>query len=174
MVIQNTIIFIRGYPGSGKTTLSKQLKKTYSIGDIDPDRLFLISLLFNKSRMGQILKYRENLRLARWYLKKNKSFIWEQPWRRIENLENIINQIRREFPHYRLIVIELSLDPEISWERRASSFVDKPSFSEYLSKYKDLDIKEVEIFKIDANRGIEVVYNEVKLILESKNTRIGV
>lgn len=103
-------LLIRGYPGSGKTTLAKSLKlKTdYSFLILDPDTIETKSKKYrnftprmNKNPSEEVKKYCYLFNKAEKAIKNGENIIWTQPWSRYSEIELTIKNFAYYFTNLR-------------------------------------------------------------------------
>jgi shikimate kinase len=141
------IIFIRGIPGCGKTTLAKMLVDKRSF-IVDPDNISSNHLLKYKSLLKDVrvkyLKYRINLKKVINGVRKYDKIFWVQPWRKQSGIVTTIENIKLLTKHSDVkilfILIEISTSTEVAWKRtsynkRRFLYRTKKNFNEYCSKY---------------------------------------
>jgi predicted kinase len=116
------VIFIRGVPGSGKTTLSEHLSSKINGIVIDPDFTALKDPEFQKTvqentEEGRLkkLKYRHNLKKAKEILETGTHVIWTQPWRKISGLEKTERALSSLKPNFIYADMDTSID--LCWKR---------------------------------------------------------
>lgn len=178
------LIFLRGLPGSGKTTLSNYLKELFSLSIYNPDNIsiddinridpFLIS--FKKDRIKNI-KYRFILNKVMGDILNHKNILWEQPWRKIENITITIENINKQIKYNQrksliFIIIEILIDKNISWSRSKNKFSSKPEFIKYISKYQPFNINENYIlleYPKDLFTSAKNIYKILNTLIPSRN-----
>ena len=138
-------IFIRGLPGAGKSSLSKAFSTTFKAEILDPDKL---NLQPNekplKNERLKTFKYRRLLEKCINYLDENTDVVWEQPWRKIVNIERTVNQITNlsivSTKEIKFLIVEISINKKTSWERSKRKFRNRSQFEEYVKKYQDYNL----------------------------------
>lgn len=127
ITIDQSLIFIRGLPGAGKSTIAKLLAKEIGAKVVNPSLTNLEDADFNRfcsiRKIGHLewknRKYRYNFHQCLNYLKDGKSVIWEQPWLVVEGLVLTIDNI--EFllgvgrPNF--VVINVLINPKLARQR---------------------------------------------------------
>jgi adenylate kinase family enzyme len=129
---KTVVLFIRGFPGSGKTTISKHIVNKYGFKHINPD--FIKDLYKKSDRRERLRKFDLCVKQLKIYLDQDTSVVWDQPWRKSYNIKKIISSLKDYFSFYPLI-IELKIPAHISWERSKDKFINKEEFDNYISKY---------------------------------------
>jgi len=173
------VLFIRGLPGSGKSTLASLLQRRLNFKVLDPDqilisddsfKLFLAQSPLN-SRLKNI-KYRYLLNTATDCINNNVSIIWNQPWRKVENIQLTSNNIHLNADDsikskLLFITIELTIDNVTSWNRSKAKYKSEHSFLEYVSKYKPFDL-DMNYIKISENCDLNEVSTKISEIITNK------
>ncbi|MBU0534885.1 ATP-binding protein [Patescibacteria group bacterium] len=137
------IVFIRGLPGAGKSTISNKICNITGYVRIDPDLIpdkYNISL--HKERMR---KYKICLNEAIKSIRNGLSIVWAQPWRKIKNIQLTINRINNL--NVKPILVNINIPVEESWNRSKNRFYNnRQDFDNYISKFAVFDNN----FKIDS------------------------
>lgn len=176
------IIFLRGLPCSGKSTLAKRLSNLYKWNVISPDNINFSNSAFKKllkqidneaSANLKFIKYLYNLNLAEKYLHDSKNVIWEQPWSKGDGLKKTILNFKTKgiISLDECLIINITIPFNISEQRVIKRYEKKPksiSPQALINDFKtifeneiffnDLDIK---ILQIDGQLGIKEIENKI-------------
>jgi tRNA uridine 5-carbamoylmethylation protein Kti12 len=144
------IIFIRGIPSSGKTTLSLKLSSYFKLEIINPDNIAFNSEFIkfkNLFRNGRIknIKYKYCLKKAEKLLSEDRNFIWEQPWRNTKGIIKTINYFKKINKDITLYLIDLLITDDIVWERIKKDkyknilFKNRKEFDKFVKKHQNLN-----------------------------------
>ena len=124
------LIFLRGYPGVGKSYLAKLLTEYISFVYINPDEIKNDELyVFDRSYRVNIYNY--NLKIAKEEILRGSTVLWDQPWRKYENINLTSNQVKAENTY----IIELVDSIENCWKRCKNKYQGYSFFKQYCSKY---------------------------------------
>ena len=126
------LLFIRGLPGSGKSTISETLAKNINGKVIDPD---LLKTIGSKSdRSERLRKSTICIEEAKKYINKGYLVIWCQPFRKIQNIKLLTKLLG--LTHSDSVLIEIVIPDELSWKRSKVKFNnDRKLFDDFISKY---------------------------------------
>lgn len=132
MAIAQFVMFIRGLPGAGKSTISSKISVINNSVLIDPD------LIPNKNsrlaREERLRKYRICLNNAKRATKEGFSVVWAQPWRKIENIQITIRSLNSD--HIKFLLVNINIPVEESWNRSKNRFLNnRKYFDDYTSKF---------------------------------------
>ena len=156
------VLFVRGLPGSGKTTLSKYVSKQFNFNHINPD--FFPDLYKKSERNERLRKFDLCVDKVKKSLKDDTSVVWDQPWRKDYNIPKIIVSLKTEFEFIPLI-LELNIPVETSWKRSLNKFNNRKEFDDFTSKY----LKSPHLYsclKINSEDGFEKNSKKLKKFLE--------
>ncbi|MEN9389494.1 MAG: hypothetical protein RLY61_578, partial [Candidatus Parcubacteria bacterium] len=122
----NTLIIVRGQPGSGKTTLVESVQEVFDFELIDPDITHTQPAEFDayvQQRIYEDMSF-ATLPIERQYyrfhtykcveaLKAGKAVIWAQPWSSVDGVNLTLENIRELVsPDILPIIIELTISEE--------------------------------------------------------------
>ena len=164
---KSIFIFLRGLPGSGKTSLANMLSQKEGFVVVSPD---LISPLEIKNENGiriKNLKYRHLLDKALVLIKAKHNIVWEQPWRKTKNIpltiENIRSATLKDTDNIKFYVVEIKVNPTLSWKRSKKKFESEDYFKSYISKYKEVDLPNdlFEYIELGGDKPIDEIYKEL-------------
>ncbi|NMB92003.1 ATP-binding protein [candidate division WWE3 bacterium] len=129
------LIFVRGLPGSGKSSISLELSKFVNGKIIDPD--MLEAKLPKSLRSERLRKFRACVRKTKGYLKEGKNVIWCQPFRKPQNIELLVNMLERKSSN--TFLMDISIPLEVSWIRSKGNFHnERETFDDFVSKYSSI------------------------------------
>ena len=134
---KTVVLFIRGFPGSGKTTISKHVAQKFDFKHINPD--FLPNLYEKSDRRERLRKFDLCAEEVKSSLSDSVSVVWDQPWRKAYNINRVINSLKENYK-FKPLIIELTIPIEVSWERSKDKFAHKKEFDKFVSKYLNLSI----------------------------------
>ncbi len=119
MQIANTLIVMRGYPGTGKSTIARAMARALHIPLIDRDviRQVIVNILGNHAEVGHIA-YEIIFALAREQLKLGLSLVIDTPLTYYRTHEQA-RQLAVSF-HVPMLVIHCQCSPEIQKYRLES------------------------------------------------------
>lgn len=119
MQIANTLIVMRGYPGTGKSTIAHAIARTLHIPLIDRDviRQVTVNILGNHAEVGH-LAYEMIFALAREQLKLGLSLVIDTPLTYYRTYEQA-RQLASTF-HVPMLVIHCQCSPEVQKHRLES------------------------------------------------------
>jgi hypothetical protein len=135
-----TIYFVRGLPGTGKTTLSKRIKKYLDAALLDPDTATLTKVNLPPDTRLKKHKYRLILKKAVAQILKGKTVVWCQPWRKSKNINLTVENIKKlsGIKSINTFVIETLPDKPFSFQNSKNQFPSKSYYSDYADKYVPL------------------------------------
>lgn len=153
------LIFIRGLPGAGKSTLAKRIKNNskekYSI--VEPENVNLVSTEKDPIK-NKNFKYRINLKSCIGYLEEGNNVIWAQPWRKMDGLNRTLDFIFELYSNpIELWMIEIAIKPEEAWERakyklEPHGYTWEKYFREYFMGKEPFILKHMKYIKVDQNQ----------------------
>jgi predicted kinase len=153
------VVFVRGLPGAGKSTVSIELSKRERTVLVDPD--FVADKNIRSSRQERLRKYYICLGKCRKALSKGLSVIWSQPWRKLGNIQLTMERLKESHTNFLLINIEIPI--EESWKRSKEKFSgSRKEFNEYIAKFIPLN-KTLSIKSITLN-GTENSVKNIKIV----------
>lgn len=119
MQIANTLIVMRGYPGTGKSTIARAIAKTLHIPLIDRDviRQVIVNILGNHAEVGH-LAYEMIFALASEQLKLGLSLVIDTPLTYYRTYEQA-RQLAASF-HVPMLVVHCQCSPQIQKHRLES------------------------------------------------------
>jgi predicted kinase len=153
------VVFLRGLPGAGKSTLAKLLAPQINAKILEPHIINKSAVRFIEAKTTEpktrdkIIQYRLLLDSAINTIKKCENVIWAQPWRKAENIQLTMQKILKMTDAI-FLTIELECTPEESWQIRKHRFGSKAHFNRYIKKYKTLpkDIPQFILNRNDENK----------------------
>ncbi|KKQ95622.1 MAG: hypothetical protein UV74_C0013G0274 [Candidatus Woesebacteria bacterium GW2011_GWB1_43_14] len=153
-----SLVFIRGLPGSGKTTVASEMVRLIGINGvelIDPDIIdkdsedyseFVRKLSQAQPELDpKFFLYRYMLFRARCALLEGRSVIWDQPFSLLSGLKHAIVTTESYFQNLseiQVIIVDLDIDPEESYKRvqdrisKGGHGPDRLTFDSFVSKYQ--------------------------------------
>jgi adenylate kinase family enzyme len=172
-------LFIRGLPGSGKTTLAKEFSSKYKSAVLDPDEVPVKNLSCSDAQERlKTQKYNYLLNSCVNNLAKSTNVVWSQPWRKTENIKITRDRVASRIPSdlsalLIFLVAEIYVNKDISRKRSKSKFPNRAYYENYISKYKSYDL-DIPLIKLDGKLGVrelsKLLYTEVeRLIKRNKN-----
>ncbi len=162
--------------------MAKALYKKFKTTVLNPDNLSQTTGLGNPktTRLG-ILKYRYLLDKCIEEVKDDKNIIWEQPWRKIKNIQittdSIKKSIRSTGSSVKFLVVEMCLGKNTSWDRSRNKFTNSNHFEKYISKYQEYNLK-LPCLRLDGTKNtaklVDTVSELLKTLVKDKTTLTGV
>lgn len=153
------ILFIRGLPGSGKTTFASFLSQKFKFKVIDPD---LFEDLYKKSeRSERLRKYELCLAVAKEFLDEGFNIVWCQPWRKLPNLVTTRKSLCKD-KNYKTLLLDITIPVNLSWDRSKTKFNnDTALFNAFISKDTPLThLSNFEILQIDGTKDFKENLNK--------------
>lgn len=164
--LKTTCLFIRGLPGSGKTTLAKNVSSVLKFVLLDPDELHIQELDgTNTGERLKNIKYRYLVKNCIETLKNNQNVIWSQPWRKIENIKITVDNINQLIPgtkpnNLSFVVAEIVIDKDLSWKRCSRKFDTRELFNQYVDKYQSYNLN-LPYIRLDGNQNSQKITSEL-------------
>ena len=169
--MSSLLLFIRGFPGAGKSYLASQISKNVGANILDPDLIDISSTKFtqfsNKYKNIKWLKkvkYRFNLYETISSLGTNRVTIWSQPWRNKKGFCVTVNNIKTLFKgKINIILLQLNTPVDLSYSRRREKYSSKDAFvNKFVRKNQDIDnVVGVRVIELNNYRNY---YEELKTI----------
>ena len=156
-------IVIRGIPGCGKTSLAVALSNKIVATVINPDTISINDLKLSIDERVKNLKYRQCLETAKDALRSGQNVIWEQPWRKVQNIKLTYESIMQSFATDALYpvftVVELPCDKDVAWERCKRKYNSREQFNEFIMKYQTYNLQYPHLLLEDATitKNTEIV-----------------
>ena len=168
MVKTNFLMFIRGLPGAGKSTISNKISAITDSIVVDPD---LISDKNNKATHEErFRKYKLCLSKAKKALITGHSVIWTQPWRKIQNILITINNLNSK--DIRFLLVNMKIPTDESWNRSKTKFDNnREKFNNFVTKFTDFH-KDFKVDSININ-GQKDIDENVKKIIKFLGYNVG-
>lgn len=172
------MIFLRGLPGTGKTTLALEIQKRSpeAVVVLDPDLIdyesenytaFLKSIPEGSEKFAP---YRFLLNKASKALQEGKEVIWVQAWTKIRGMELAASSLRKIDKEIDIKIVELEVpEEEIKkrLEKRKSSgghTLDRRPLEEFMSSYERITDQlpfKADFATLDASKGTEELANAI-------------
>jgi len=147
------VIFVRGYPGAGKSSFAKFILDKFpdKIKLIDPDAVIISDSIGDKL-LAKKQKYRFNLNYCISVLNEGLDVIWTQSWRSISGLNITINNIKTLYSEdVAFLVVEVTQDKSTCWNNVRNKFLDFTEdtyYREYIDNYEKFNLKNIPFIEI--------------------------
>lgn len=135
-----TIIFIRGLPGTGKSTLAKKLSSKFKTKHFEADQYMVNDegeYDFNPSRLFEV--HRSCLNDGMKHLKKNDTVIFSNTFVTTKDFKSYVNYIEKHHPDANIEIHEPAYKgtsihgvPKETLDRMQKSFLSKQDLISYL------------------------------------------
>lgn len=158
-LLMNTLIIVRGLPGSGKSVLSEAIAQRLPVGSVtllDPDLIleeeeynsFVLNLsLTNPDLDSKYYPYRYLIHKAEDSLISRKLVIWNQPFTDLHGLEYTIRKLQKRLAErghgsFEVLIVEVEVPVDIAQARirsrieRGGYGPNEELFVEYVQRYE--------------------------------------
>lgn len=188
--VEPILMIIRGIPGTGKTCLASALLKSpcNRMNWLLLDRDVLRNDASERERLESFLAQYEwptqkrEYGIYRFFLwqtilafRCGRNVVWSQPRARLSLLRLTIDRLYKTFRcTFRLLVVELEIDPKIAWERvinRVKNGGHGPVLSKYnqmVASYQPADADEFPLLRLDGTRPVCDLLNSVHIELRTR------
>lgn len=171
----STILFVRGIPGSGKTTIAEYIKEALSekVVILDPDLTDYDSEDYQnhikeQTKQGvdpNLFAYRYLRAQAYDAIAGGKLVIWNQPFSNLEIFNKITARLNEHATKVGVVVnfliVEVEVDPELAYQRvkkRKSEGGHGPSqdrFDQFVDDYQTFAEEGYEVEVVDGNSSMQ-------------------
>jgi dephospho-CoA kinase len=192
------LIFIRGLPGSGKTSLANELTKKLTCTIVDPDNIKNNDLDFTKfckenynqahhkdAILSKKILYRYNFIYAKKQLANNKIVLWVQPWSLLEGIYNTIQRLEDcglSKSTISPLVLDITISYRIALIRVSKRYLENTSYispasldRDFFDIYQHTNKKDlmIPVIKLNGNKCCDILAEEAYSAILRHQANIG-